>query len=124
VVELAAAWLGDGLDAGVHLAGLAVLGNTVFGTIFAGAGVKGGKVIGATTTDPTANTITTTDYGWSGSGTTGPRFVRPEDVEATIYSAMGIDWTTIRQDDPFHRGFEYVPFAYEGLYGPINELWT
>jgi hypothetical protein len=50
--------------------------------------------------------------------------VRPEDVEATIYSAMGIDWTTIRQDDPFHRGFEYVPFASVGQYGPINELWT
>ena len=92
--------------------------------VFAGAGVKGGKVIGATTVDPSANTITTTDYGWNGSGTTGPRYVRPEDVEATIYSAMGIDWTTIRQDDPFHSGFEYVPFASVGQYGPINELWT
>ena len=92
--------------------------------VFAGAGVKGGKVIGATTADPSTNNITTTDYGWNGSGTTGPRFVRPEDIEATIYSAMGIDWTTIRQDDPFHRGFEYVPFASEGQYGPINELWT
>lgn len=92
--------------------------------IFAGAGVKGGKVIGATSADPSKNTITTTDYGWNGSGATGPRYVRPEDVEATIYSAMGIDWTTIRQDDPFHRGFEYVPFASEGTYGPINELWT
>ena len=92
--------------------------------LFAGAGVKGGKVIGATSVDPSKNTITTTDYGWNGSGTTGPRYVRPEDVEATIYSAMGIDWTTIRQDDPFHRGFEYVPFASVGQYGPINELWT
>jgi Protein of unknown function (DUF1501) len=92
--------------------------------VFAGAGVKGGKVIGATSADPTKNTITTTDYGWNGSGNTGPRFVRPEDVEATIYSAMGIDWTTVRMDDPFHRGFEYVPFASSGTYGPINELWT
>jgi hypothetical protein len=92
--------------------------------VFAGAGVKGGKVIGATSANPSTNNITTTDYGWNGSGTTGPRFVRPEDIEATIYSAMGIDWTTIRQDDPFHRGFEYVPFASEGQYGPINELWT
>jgi len=87
---------------------------------FAGAGVKGGKVIGATSADGSK----TTDYGWNGSGTTGPRWVYPEDVEATIYSAMGIDWLKVRMDDPFHRGFEYVPFASAGTYGPINELWT
>ena len=88
--------------------------------VFAGAGVKGGRAIGATSADGS----TVTDYGWNGSGTTGPRYVWPEDVEATIYSAMGIDWTTIRPDDPFHRGFEYVPFASQGTYGPINELWS
>ncbi len=43
---------------------------------------------------------------------------------ATIYSALGIDWTTVRRDDPFNRGFEYIPFAAsQDLYGPINELW-
>ena len=89
-------------------------------SVFAGAGVTGGKVIGATSADGSS----ITDYGWSGSGTTGPRNVWPEDIEATIYSAMGIDWTTVRQDDPFHRGFEYVPFASQGTYGPINELWS
>src|SRR5262249_26568981 len=70
--------------------------------VFAGAGVKGGKVIGATNGDGSS----VTDFGWKGSGSTGPRYVRPEDIEATIYSAMGIDWTTIRGDDPYHRGFE------------------
>jgi hypothetical protein len=31
---------------------------------------------------------------------------------------------TVRYDDPFGRGFEYVPFANkEDLYGPIDELW-
>ena len=88
--------------------------------MFAGAGIKGGKVIGATSAD--GHDIT--EFGFAGSGTTGPRNVWPEDMEATIYSAMGIDWTTIRQDDPFHRGFEYVPFASVGTYGPINELWS
>jgi hypothetical protein len=87
---------------------------------FAGSGIKGGKVIGTTSTDGS----TTTDYGWNGSGKTGPRWVYPEDVEATIYSAMGIDWLKVRMDDPFHRGFEYVPFASQGTYGPISELWT
>lgn len=88
--------------------------------VFAGAGIKGGKIIGATLPDGSD----VTDYGWNGSGGFGPRYVRPEDVEATIYDAMGIDWTTIRNDDPYHRGFEYVPFASTGAYGPINELWS
>jgi hypothetical protein len=88
--------------------------------LFAGAGVKGGKVIGATSNDG----ATVTEFGWSGSGGAGPRYVRPEDVESTILSAMGIDWTKVRRDDPYGRGFEYVPFAAAGAYGPINELWT
>ncbi len=83
--------------------------------IFAGAGVKGGRALGATD----ARGSDTTDFGWSRQ-----RYVRPEDVEATIYSAMGIDWTTIRRDDPFGRGFEYVPFSEQNLYGPIDELWS
>jgi hypothetical protein len=88
--------------------------------VFAGAGVHGGRAIGTTTPDG-ADTV---DYGWSGGPTTGPRYVKPEDIEATIYSAMGIDWTKIRYDDPFHRGFEYVPFSEQGIYAPINELWS
>lgn len=27
-------------------------------------------------------------------------------------------------DDPFHRGFEYVPFSDQDIYGPIDELWS
>lgn len=82
--------------------------------VFAGGGVKGGRTIGVTD----GKGADTTDYGWSRQ-----RYVRPEDVEATIYSAMGIDWTTVRYDDPFHRGFEYVPFSDQDIYGPIDELW-
>jgi hypothetical protein len=83
--------------------------------IFAGAGVRGGRAIGSTD----ATGANTADPGWSRG-----RDIKPEDVEATIYSAMGINWTNIRYDDPFGRGFEYVPFSGEDLYGPINELWT
>ena len=83
-------------------------------SVFAGAGIKGGRAIGSTTADGSA----TADPGWSRG-----RPVNPEDVEATIYSAMGIDWTTVRHDDPFGRGFEYVPFSDQNLYGPISELW-
>ena len=36
---------------------------------------------------------------------------------------MGINWTTVRQDDPFHRGFAYVPDTDPVTYFPITELW-
>jgi hypothetical protein len=49
--------------------------------------------------------------------------VRPEDLTSTIYSALGIDYTTVRHDDPLGRGFEFVPFAKDGVYSPVNELF-
>jgi hypothetical protein len=82
--------------------------------VFAGAGVRGGKVIGVT--DPTG--AATIEPGWSRG-----RDARIEDVEATIYSALGINWTNVRYDDPFGRGFEYVPKSKDDVYGPIHELW-
>jgi len=82
--------------------------------LFAGAKVKGMRAIGST--DSTGAVIA--DPGWSRQ-----REIKPEDLEATIYSALGIDWTTVRHDDPFNRGFEYVPFSEQDLYGPVNELW-
>ena len=51
------------------------------------------------------------------------RDVRPEDVTSTIYSSLGIDYTTVRHDDPLNRGFEYVPFAKDGTYRDIAELF-
>jgi uncharacterized protein DUF1501 len=82
--------------------------------VFAGGGVQGGRTIGSTNDQGSASA----EYGWSRN-----RDIKPEDVEATIYSAMGIDWTTVRKDDPFGRGFYYVPFSDQNLYGPIDELW-
>ena len=81
---------------------------------FAGGGVKGGTTVGQTD----AQGRDTIDYGWSQN-----RYVYPEDIEATIYSALGIDWTTVRHDDPLGRGFEYVPTTGPFPYMPINELW-
>ena len=83
--------------------------------VFAGAGVKGGRALGATN----GSGSETTDPGWSRE-----RNVRPEDIEATIYSALGIDWGTVRYDDPLQRGFYYVPEAREDTYVPIKELWA
>ena len=86
--------------------------------MLAGGGVRG-KTIGAT--NATGSAIA--EFGWAGSNGS-PRTVWAEDIESTMYSAMGIDWTTIRYDDPFLRGYEYVPFAKDGQYGPIKELFT
>lgn len=88
--------------------------NLRMSTVWAGGGVRGGRVIGAT--DATGNDVT--DYGWSAN-----RDVRPEDVTCSVYSALGIDYTTVRHDDPLGRGFEYVPFAKDGTYKPVDELW-
>jgi uncharacterized protein (DUF1501 family) len=82
--------------------------------VFAGGGTRGGRVIGET--NATGSDVV--NYGWSQN-----RDIRPEDVTCTIYSALGIDYTTVRHDDPLNRGFEYVPFAKDGVYKPVEELW-
>lgn len=81
--------------------------------VFAGGGIRGGHAMG--TTDDVGNKAK--EYG------SFDRDVRPEDVASTIYSALGIDYTTVRPDDPLGRGFEYVPFAKDGTYKPIEELF-
>jgi uncharacterized protein (DUF1501 family) len=81
----------------------------------AGAGIRGGKPLGTTNATGSAST----EFGWRRE-----RDVRPEDIEATIYSALGINYTSIRYDDPFSRGFEYIPYAHEDIYGPVSELWA
>ena len=81
---------------------------------FAGGGVRGGRAIGAT--DATANKVV--DYGWRGN-----RDIRIEDLTSTIYSALGIDYTTVLHNDPIGRGYEYVPFAKDGVYFPVSEVF-
>ena len=82
--------------------------------VFAGGGTRGGRIIGET--NALGNAVV--DYGWSAK-----RDVRPEDVTCSIYSALGIDYTKVRTDDPLGRGFEYVPEARDGTYTEIAELW-
>jgi len=82
--------------------------------LVAGARARGGRVIGSTNTAGD----NTQDPGWSRN-----RHIRAEDMEATMYTALGIDWTTIRRDDPLGLGFAYVPSSDRDLYGPVNEIW-
>jgi uncharacterized protein (DUF1501 family) len=88
--------------------------STRMSIALAGGGVRGGTLIGKT--DLYGETAT--EYGWSAN-----RDVRPEDLTSTIYSALGIDYTTVRHDDPLGRGFEYVPLAKDGVYLPVDELF-
>jgi len=79
-----------------------------------GGGVRGGRAIGA----KDANGDRVVDPGW--------RMDRPifmEDIAATIFSAMGIDWTKSITDTPSGRKFEYVPYGITGLYVPVDEVF-
>ena len=84
--------------------------------IFAGAGVRGGRAIGSTdATGGELRPITAGRGGAISSRKTSRRLsIRP----------WAINWTNVRYDDPFGRGFEYVPFSDQDLYGPIDELWS
>jgi uncharacterized protein (DUF1501 family) len=66
---------------------------------FAGGGVRGGQVIGAT--DEQGARIT--EHGWSQK-----RSVYMEDIATTIYSAMGIDWEKTIEATPSGRAFHYI----------------
>jgi hypothetical protein len=86
--------------------------------VFAGAGVKGDRVLGAT--DELGGRII--DPGWHKN-----RPIYPEDVLATIYSAMGIDWTKKITQTPSGRAFEYTEYiSPKGLmdFGEISELFA
>jgi uncharacterized protein (DUF1501 family) len=83
--------------------------------MLAGARIKGGRAIGKTN----AAGDLVADPGWSGN-----RAVRNEDIEATIYSALGIDWTKVLHASFLGRGFEYVPSSDQYTYQPIHELWS
>ena len=79
-----------------------------------GGGVAGNRVIGAT--DP--NGAFVVDPGWAGA-----RPIVMEDIAATIYSVLGIDWTKSILDTPSGRKFEYVPGGLSGLYTTIDEVF-
>jgi hypothetical protein len=87
----------------------------VHSALVAGGGVRGGRVLGQTTADAAF----IQDPGWSQQ-----RPVYAEDVAATIYSALGINYTTVRHDDPLGRGFEYIPTTGSYIGTPITELFV
>ncbi|HYR43693.1 MAG TPA: DUF1501 domain-containing protein [Terriglobia bacterium] len=83
--------------------------------VMMGGGIAGGRIIGATNNTGAA----IVDPGWSAG-----RPIVMEDIAATIYDALGINWTKSIEHTPSGRKFEYVPFAAQGLYVPINEVFA
>jgi hypothetical protein len=73
--------------------------NKCFPALFAGAGVKGGSIHGATDTAGEK----CLDTGWHRKEQ--PRI---ENVVATMYSALGIDWTKEVRNTPSGRAYPYV----------------
>jgi uncharacterized protein DUF1501 len=87
----------------------------VHSALIAGGGVQGGRIIGRTT----ASAAAVEDPGWSAG-----RPVYAEDIAATLYSAVGINYTKTLYNDPLQRGFEYIPSTGSYIGQPIVELFT
>ncbi len=84
---------------------------------FAGGGVKPGQIIGKTD-DQGARIV---DYGWSQD-----RSVQMEDIAATIYSAMGIDWTKRVEATSSGPAFQYIDASSTPLLASreVSELFS
>lgn len=74
--------------------------NAAYLSLFAGGGVKGGRIIGATDKDG----MQVTDTGWK------YKRMQPktENVYASVYSALGIDWRKQLTNTPSKRAYRYV----------------
>jgi len=81
--------------------------------LFAGAGIVGGRALGATD-ELGAHVV---NSGWAKK-----RSIYPEDVGATIYSALGIDWTKEITNTPSGRAFQYVEFQSGTDFLDVSEI--
>jgi uncharacterized protein (DUF1501 family) len=87
--------------------------NPVYPALFAGAGVKGGVRYGASDADGAS----CEDTGWDHK-----EQPRNENVLATMYSALGIDWSKQIRNTPSGRPYAYVdPLGANG-YIPTDEI--
>ena len=89
--------------------------------VVAGGGTRAGRNIGRT--DSFGSAIT--DPGWDSGGRplpAGPN-VRMEDLGATIYSALNINWTKEIFETPSRRVYQYISGGPNTYYKPINELF-
>ncbi len=87
--------------------------NQIFPALFAGAGVKGGLVIG----ESDAKGEFCKDPGWRYKDQ--PQI---ENVVSTMYSALGIDWTKRLTNTPSGRTYTYVDALGANGIIPTNEI--
>jgi hypothetical protein len=114
--------------------------NHLFSTLFFGGGTKAGRLIGKTTLAPYENKggeykVSSSiakdaaqqevlDVGWKHK-----KLPRKDNVIATVYSALGIDWLKKIDNTPSGRAYEYVERFPLGDAEPIDndafsELWA
>lgn len=74
--------------------------NLAYVALFAGAGVQGGRIIGKT--DAAGEKVV--DSGWRHKSAQ----TKTENLYATIYSSLGIDWRKEILDTPSRRAYRYV----------------
>jgi hypothetical protein len=94
--------------------------NNTFTSLYVGGGVKGRRIIGKTNEDCSE----CIDVGWKNRD-------QPiiENAVATIYSALGIDWTKHVTNTPSGRAYEYIQSAPLGesnfvATDPFDELFV
>ena len=89
--------------------------NKCFPALFAGAGVQGRRILGRTDVDG----VKCIDTGWDRKEQT-----RIENIVATMYSALGIDWSKQVDNTPSGRPYVYVdPLGANGEI-PTDEIAT
>ncbi len=87
--------------------------NPCFPALFAGAGVKAGKILGKSDREGDKAVET----GWHRKEQ--PRI---ENVVATMYSALGIDWSKEIRNTPSKRAYPYVDALGPAGYIPTDEI--
>jgi uncharacterized protein (DUF1501 family) len=83
--------------------------------LFAGGGVKGGRTFGVTD----ENGIKVVKAEWNKK-----RSIYTEDIFATIYSQLGIDWAKKITNTPSGRAFEYLEHVSATDFVDLSEIST
>ncbi len=89
--------------------------NKCYPAMFAGAGVKGGQLLGRTDSGG-AKCLET---GWDHK-----EQPRMENILATMYSALGIDWSKVVRNTPSGRAYPYVDPLGPNGYIPTDDITT
>jgi len=88
--------------------------NEAYLSLYAGGGVKGGRIIGGT--DAAGEKVV--DTGWKFK----KMQPRTENLYASVYSALGIDWRKEMTNTPSKRAYRYVDVLGATEFVPDNEI--